>query len=215
MRRSRLRRRRERRFPPTIVLPWLATAAILVATATFAFWPREPELRQPKKPGESGALIWGEGVFSSALELKAWLEARGVNYKEWARRHPEAVELLVAETGTISVAKPKPAKPKAAATTPGRAATTPAAKQPSRPASEAAAPPDRELEPAARTFAPANSDSTWLVVALLALLISVGGAIAASVSKLGASSRATGVGVGLMLSGMCIGIGFAAAALLS
>jgi hypothetical protein len=71
------------------------------------------------------------------------------------------------------------------------------------------------VQPAARTFAPDGDDKTWLVIALLALLVSVGGAIAASVSKLGASSRATGVGVGLMLSGMCIGIGFAAAALLS
>ena len=171
-------------------------------------------LRSPARPAQ---LIWGEGVFSSALELKAWLEARGVNYKSWARRHPEAVELLVAETGTVSVQKPKPAKPKASRTS--RPATTAAAaEEPSRPADErteavleAAG---REVQPVARTFAGEN-DTTWVVIALLALLVSIGGAIAASVSKLGSSSRATGVGVGLMLSGLCIGIGFAAAALLS
>jgi hypothetical protein len=172
-------------------------------------------LRKPQRPGESGALIWGEGVFSSALELKAWLETRGVNYKEWARKHPDAVKLLVAEPGTVAVGRPKPAAPKRARPV----AKAPPAEQPSRPArttSEAAgSPTERELQPAARTFAPADGDKTWLVVALLALLVSVGAALAASVSKLGASSRATGVGVGLMLSGMCIGIGVAAAALLS
>ena len=191
------------------------TGAILFGTAAFAFWPREAELREPKKPGESGALIWGEGVFSSALELQAWLEARGIVYKDWARKHPEAVKLLVAETGTVSVQKPKPAKPNAART--GRRATTTAsaATKPSRPTGETTEAAGREVQPVARTFASAESDTTWLVIALLALLVSVGGAIAASVSKLGASSRATGVGVGLMLSGMCIGIGFAAAALLS
>jgi hypothetical protein len=191
------------------------TAAILFGTAAFAFWPREAELREPKKPGESGALIWGEGVFSSALELQAWLETRGIVYKDWARKHPEAVKLLVAETGTVKVQKPKPAKPNAARTGPRETTATPAAKKPSRPAGETTEAAGREVQPVARTFAPADSDTTWLVIALVALLVSVGGAIAASVSKLGASSRATGVGVGLMLSGMCIVIGFAAAALLS
>lgn len=119
------------------------------------------------------------------------------------------MELLVAETGTVSVGRPKPAKPKATSTD-GRAGTARSE------ASEAAPQPEeRVVQPVARTFAPADSDQTWLLIALLALLVAVGGAIAASVAKLGASSRATGVGVGLMLSGMCIGIGFAAAALLS
>jgi hypothetical protein len=200
----------KRRFPSAFVLPWLLTGAILLGAGGWAFWPREAELREPKKPGESGSLIWGEGVFSSALELKAWLEARGVNYKEWARRHPEAVELLVAETGTISV-QPKRAKPTATKKSGAAKPATRAANQPTRPAQPAT----REVSPVARTFAPADSDKTWFVIALLALLVSVGAGLAASVSKLGASSRATGVGVGFMLSGMCIAIGFAAAALLS
>lgn len=193
------------------VLPWLLTGAILIGAGVFAFWPREAELRQPERPGESGALIWGEGVFSSALELKAWLEARGVNYKEWARRHPEAVKLLVAETGTVSVGKPKAAKPSAprtGRTTQPATSAQPTAQSPTKRAS-------RVVAPTVRTFAPSDGDKTWFVVALVALLVSVGATLAASVSKLGASSRATGIGVGIMLSAMCIGIGFAAAALLS
>lgn len=192
------------------VLPWLMTAVILVAAGAFAFWPREAELRQPERPGESGALIWGEGVFSNALELKAWLEARGVNYKEWARRHPEAVKLLVAETGTVSVGKPKTAKPSAPRT---RRTTRPATG--AQPTASPTQPASRVVDPTVRTFAPSDGDKTWFVVALVALLVSVGATLAASVSKLGAPSRATGIGVGIMLSAMCIGIGFAAAALLS
>ncbi len=203
-------------MPPPIVLPWVVTAAILIGAGGWAFWPREAELRQPKKPGESGALIWGEGVFSSALELQAWLEARGVVYKEWARRHPEAVKLLVAEPGTVKVSKPKAkptarkaraAKPKPGATKPSRTAQ-PKRQSPARPAA-------RALEPTARTFSTSGGDGRWLVVALLGLLGTVGAALAATVSGFGVPSRAAGVGVGLMLSATCIGIGFAAAALLS
>ena len=206
----RARTRSKRKLPSAFVLPWLLTGAILIGAGGWAFWPREAELREPKKPGESGSLIWGEGVFSSALELKAWLEARGVNYKEWARRHPDAVELLVAEPGTISV-QPKKAKPSA---TKKSEAAKPATRAPSRPTRQAPTA-TREVSPVARTFAPDDTDKTWLVIALLGLLVAVGAGLAASVSKLGASSRATGVGVGLMLSGMCIAIGFAAASLLS
>jgi hypothetical protein len=188
----------------------LLTVAILVGVGAWAFWPREAELRNPEKPGESGALIWGEGVFSSALELKAWLEARGVNYKEWARKHPEAVELLVAEPGTISVPGTTP-KPKQSGTKAAAAKKKTGAAKPALPPAPAA----REVAPAARTFAPADDDKALFLIALVALLVAVGSALAASVSKLGASSRVTGVGVGLMLSAMCIGIGFVAAALLS
>jgi hypothetical protein len=188
------------------------TGAILLAVGGWAFWPREVELREPAKPGESGALIWGEGVFSSALELKAWLEARGVNYKAWARKHPEAVELLVAEPGTVEV-RPKTAKQ----SKPARSGTTKPkpAQRAKRPAQTPAQPTNRLVAPPARTIAPAGTDGTWIVIALVALLMALGGALAASVSKLGASSRATGVGIGLMLSATCIGIGFAAAAILS
>lgn len=203
--------RPKRSVPSAFVLPWLLTVAILVGVGAWAFWPREAELRNPEKPGASGALIWGEGVFSSALELKAWLEARGVNYKDWARRHPEAVELLVAEPGTISVPATQPkAKPKQSG---GTKAAAPAPQK--KVAAAKPATPVREVAPVARTFAPADDDKTLYLIALVALLVAVGAALAASVSKLGASSRVTGVGVGLMLSAMCIGIGFAAAAILA
>lgn len=208
-------RRRKRRFSSAFVLPWLLTGAILVAVGGWAFWPREAELREPKKPGADGALIWGEGVFSSALELKAWLEARGVNYKQWARKHPEAVKLLVAEPGTVTVGKPKAKSSRTTKAAKPQSGAAKNAQRPRRPAQPATQPNERVVQPAARTLASPGSDRTWLIVALVALLMSIGAALAASVSKLGASSRATGVGVGLMLSAMCIGIGFAAAAILS
>jgi hypothetical protein len=83
-----------RRRPWQVLVPWLVTALILVATGVVAFWPREAELRNPERPGVEGALVWGDGVFTNALELEAWLRVRGVSYKQWARRHPDAVKLL-------------------------------------------------------------------------------------------------------------------------
>ena len=32
----------------------------------------------PSPPGQSGALVWGDGVFANRLELEAWLRIRGV-----------------------------------------------------------------------------------------------------------------------------------------
>jgi hypothetical protein len=122
------------------------------------------------------------------------------------------VELLVAEPGTISVPGAK-AKPTQSST--NEAAPAPKKKAGAAKTAKPATPATREVAPVARTFAPADDDKALFLIALVALLVAVGAALAASVSKLGASSRVTGVGVGLMLSAMCIGIGFAAAALLS
>ena len=119
--------------------------------------------------------------------------------------------MLVAEPGTVSVGKTaKPNPPKGNASR--QAAPAPKKKPAATPATETAT---REVAPVARSFAPADDDKTLFLIALVALLVAVGAALAASVAKLGAPSRVTGVGVGLMLSAMCVGIGFAAAALLS
>ncbi len=71
--------KRGSRLPWSVVLPWGLTGAILVGTAVLAFLPRGVRTEQPP-PGRSGALVWGDGVFSNALELEAWLRIRGVSY---------------------------------------------------------------------------------------------------------------------------------------
>ncbi len=221
-----------------MLLPWLLTGAIIAATAAFVFWPREAELRAPVRPGEEGALIWGDGVFSSPIELQAWLRARGISYKQWARKHPDAVNLLVAEPGTVLAPKPKSAKPKSAKPTSAKPKSAkPKSAKPGAPVSggstkpagtaqpqgaaakpkdqRPAQPTERRAEPAAQTYARSGGDTKWIVAALLVLLISIGAAVASIASRFEAAFRLTGVGVGLALSAMCIGIGVAAAAFLS
>ena len=83
--------RRSRR-PWSVLLPWALAGAILVGTAVYALLPSEVKTQPP--PGRSAALVWGNGVFSNALELEAWLRIRGASYKTWARRHPAGVKLI-------------------------------------------------------------------------------------------------------------------------
>ena len=81
--------------PWSVYLPWALTLAILVVTAVVVLLPRTAGTDQPP-PGRAGLLVWGNAVFSSPLELEAWLRVRGANYPTWARRHPAAVKLLTA-----------------------------------------------------------------------------------------------------------------------
>lgn len=89
-----------------MVLPWAVTGAILVGAAVFALFPREVKTERPP-PGTSGSLVWGDGVFSNALELEAWLRIRGVSYKTWARRHPAGVKLVAPRPVALSPTRPK------------------------------------------------------------------------------------------------------------
>jgi hypothetical protein len=81
------------RFPWTVVLPWAIAIAVLIVTAGAVLWPRSVGTEQPP-PGQAGSLVWGDAVFTSPLELEAWLRIRGGSYATWARRHPAAVKIL-------------------------------------------------------------------------------------------------------------------------
>ena len=155
--------RRPRRIAWGVLLPWIVTLGLLAGTAAYVFWPSEPELRSPVKPGRDGALIWSDGVFANALELEAWLRIRGVSYRQWARRHPAAVKLLAPEPKPAKPAvkgqakatpKPAPAKVKATA----KAKATPAAKE------TLAAPP-------ATSTAAGSHATTFAIAALIAVLL--------------------------------------------
>ena len=144
------------RLPWTVLLPWAITGAILVGTALYAFVPTKIE-SNPAAPGESGALVWGDGLFTNALELQAWLRIRGVSYKEWAQKHPAGVKLLAPQP--VPLAK----KPKVVVKKP---APKPAAKA----AAPAAKPAPRVARAPAQTSARAEETSTpdWILPALLA-----------------------------------------------
>ena len=85
--------KRRSRLPWQVLLPWAVAAAILVVTLVVAFVPGGLK-GDPSPPGQTGALVWGDGVFANKLELEAWLRIRGVSYESWARKHPRAVKLL-------------------------------------------------------------------------------------------------------------------------
>ena len=147
-------------LPWSVVLPWGLTGAILVGTAVLAFLPRGVKSDQPP-PGEPGALVWGDGLFTNALELQAWLRIRGVSYKTWAQRHPAGVKLLTPQP--VPLAR----QPKVAAKPAAKSAATPA--KPSAKRSVVVTPPRV-------TRAPAQSNArvddsivpSWLLPALLA-----------------------------------------------
>src|SRR5215203_6553848 len=144
------------RLPWTVLLPWAITGAILVGTALYAFVPTTIN-SNPAAPGESGALVWGDGLFTNPLELQAWLRIRGVTYKEWAQKHPAGVKLLAPQP--VPLAK----KSKVVAKKP---APKPAAK----PGVPAAKPAPRVARAPAQTSAQAEDTATpnWILPALLA-----------------------------------------------
>jgi len=180
--------KRGSRLPLSVVLPWALTGAILVGTAVLAFLPRGVKTEQPP-PGQAGALVWGNGVFSNALELEAWLRIRGVSYKTWARRHPAGVKLVTPRPTALrpvgsKVAAKAQAKKAAARTAAAKkaAARTAAAKKAAAKPKPARATPVKAAKPArtagssargtaaAPAAAPADSSGrpSWLLPALAA-----------------------------------------------
>ncbi|MEO5576941.1 MAG: hypothetical protein ABIR67_07925 [Gaiellaceae bacterium] len=190
-----------------MLLPWIVTLGLLTGTAAYVFWPSEPELRSPVKPGRDGALIWGDGVFANALELEAWLRIRGVSYRQWARKHPAAVKLLAPGPKPATPVKaqakatPKPAPAKA------KAKATPAAKE------TVAAPP---ATPAA-AGSEGGASLAWdpVLLGVLALLAVLGGALMTGLSRLSPSSQTIEFPFGVAVSAAAVGIAFALASFLT
>jgi len=153
--------KRKTRLPWTVVLPWGLTGAILVGAAVLALMPRGVKTEQPP-PGSPGALVWGDGLFTNALELQAWLRIRGVSYKTWARRHPAGVKLVSPLPGSLRPSRPakapakkapvKKATPAKQKVKPGRATSPAAASAATRPNSPA----------------PTSGRPSWLLPVLIA-----------------------------------------------
>ena len=148
------------RLPWTVVLPWGLTGAILVGAAVLTLMPRGVKTEQPP-PGSPGALVWGDGLFTNALELQAWLRVRGVSYKTWARRHPAGVKLVAPPPGSLRPSRPARAPVKKV---PAKKATPVKEKaKPSRTTSPAESAASRPDSPAATSGVP-----SWVLPALLA-----------------------------------------------
>jgi hypothetical protein len=92
-------------------------AAALVVVWVQVVKSLTPPSDQPKSIGQPEALVWDAHVFTTAAQLKAYLEARGLSYARWSARHPTAFGAPAPATArhtssTKKAAKPKAAKPK-------------------------------------------------------------------------------------------------------
>lgn len=127
---------------------WLALPfAILAGVAVFGVLSPYTLNQKPGAPGQVGALVWGDGLFSTPAQVRAWLKEHGASYEAWAKAHPAAVGMV-----KPSAVRQAAAAQKAAA----KAAAEAAAQAKSVTATIASAP----TVPSSRT-----SGLIWLVVA--------------------------------------------------
>ena len=85
---------RKRRAWP-MFLPLLLPLVVLAGFAAYVLLtPAKPHVLVPA-PGHRGALIWGDGIFASSPEMRAWLLQHGGRYPSWAKKHPHGVSLIV------------------------------------------------------------------------------------------------------------------------
>jgi hypothetical protein len=110
-------------------LVWVA----LVAASMMVWLEVERTLRHPKPiqlaaTTKPTAVAWGDRVFETRPQLKAWLEARGRSYTAWARRHPAASQVVdphAAPATKVVPKKPAPHRTPPAARTPKAQPTGP------------------------------------------------------------------------------------------
>lgn len=76
-----------------LVIPFVLAVVILAGTAAYAFARPQSHADLPG-PGSRGSLVWGDGLFASRVEMKAWLTLHGAAYRAWAQSHPAALKLL-------------------------------------------------------------------------------------------------------------------------
>src|SRR5690242_17460535 len=85
---------RRRPFPKTLIVSLVLPFAVLLAIVAFSIF-RAVRASEPPPPGHVGSLVWGNGIFTTRVQLKAWLELHGGSYTYWARNHPSALKLLL------------------------------------------------------------------------------------------------------------------------
>jgi hypothetical protein len=157
----------------------------------------------PPPPGSPGALVWGNGIFASKSEVRAWLRLHGASYDDWVRQHPLAVRLVAPRR----VSHPKAKRHPAGGATKTR--VTPKAVPAS--ATKHAVAGAQHVTAIAPTKTSRQTKWSWA-----ALLFLVGGAVPLSAALLpprvlerfgGSPVRASGVRVGLASIGVAILLG--------
>jgi hypothetical protein len=85
---TRARRQRLNRVL-TIALTLVVAAGVVMVWVRVIETLREPAAG-PRTIGQPGALVWDDRVFTTAGQLKAYLNSQGLSYARWAARHPTA-----------------------------------------------------------------------------------------------------------------------------
>lgn len=69
-----------------------ATLVLLVCCLALAILATSLASRQGTRtpPVASGTIVWGGRVFTTPHQLEQWLKSRGIDYRAWVRRHPDA-----------------------------------------------------------------------------------------------------------------------------
>jgi hypothetical protein len=98
--------RRRQPFPKMLIASLALPFVILLSIVAFSTF-RAVRGTEPPAPGHVGSLVWGDGIFTTRTQLKAWLALHGGDYTYWARHHPGALKLL------LHPAKPAKKKPAA------------------------------------------------------------------------------------------------------
>jgi hypothetical protein len=81
------------RLRARVFLPFVLAFLVLAGVAIYgALKPTKATLANPYGPPLG--LVWGNGLFQSQAELRAWLRNHGVSYKTWAKTHPAAREIV-------------------------------------------------------------------------------------------------------------------------
>lgn len=100
-----------------LVLPFAVLVGVAVFVALVAF-----RSEQPAPKSARGALVWGNGIFATRAELKAWLQQHGASYDVWLAKHPQASGYVgrvasrppareVPKTSSVAARAKGPAKP--------------------------------------------------------------------------------------------------------
>lgn len=108
----------------------LATAFLIIAgIAVFGIISPYSLKPTPPPPGTHGSLVWGDGIFSNQVQLKAWLRNHGASYSAWVKTHPAALRLVRPRAKHSAAPVKAHAKPRPPVRTVAVSQTTAASKQ--------------------------------------------------------------------------------------
>jgi hypothetical protein len=141
-----------------VLLPLALPFAILAAVAIYSVVMPATPSRAPA-PGSRGALVWGNGIFTTRVELKDWLTLHGGNYEAFATAHPHALKLLAARSRPHVKRRRLAQKPR----------PLPRVTNTSRVSSSTS-------QPASKTFLNAAANLMPLILIALGLLLAIGAA---------------------------------------